>query len=488
MKLKKIIKNLKCETVGELNVDINDITYNSKEVVAGSIFVCLVGENSDGHNFAKEAEKNGATAIICEKKVDVSITQVIVENSRKALSTICSNFNGNPETKLKMVAITGTNGKTTTSFLIKSILESADKKVGLIGTEGVFYGKQYIKTNLTTPDPTVLFKTFKEMVDSGIEYVAIEVSAHALFHNKTEGIVFDVGVFTNLTQDHLDFFGTMENYGKTKEKLFQAGKIKSAVLNFDDLFGVSLGEKIVVPFVSYGIKNPSDVFAINIEQKNGKTKYFVNLLDNVFEVESNLLGKFNVYNSLAAASATALLGIEEEQIKKGLENLISVPGRFTSFFLANGATAVIDFAHTPDGFEQILKTLKSMDFNKIITVFGCSGNKDKAKRPIMGKIAEKYSDYVVLTTDNPCYENPNLIISDIEHGMKKNEHTSFVDRKEAIRHAISLSSKNTVVAILGKGTETFQDVNGFKVPHCDFDVAQAIDEEMQIESLLKGRI
>ena len=488
--MQKIGSQRICEVVGSeskvIDVEIENICFNSKEVSENSLFVCLVGENSNGHNFAKEAEQKGAKAIVCEKELPVSTAQIIVENSRKALSKICSNFNGNPEKKLKIVGITGTNGKTTTSFLIKSILESAGKKVGVVGTEGVYFGKQFLKTNLTTPDPTVLFKIFKEMVENGIEYVAIEVSAHSLFFDKTEGVVFDVGILTNLTQDHLDFFKDMGNYKNAKAKLFSEMKIKSAVLNFDDKFGIELGEKILIPFVSYGINNPSDVFAINIEQKNGKTKYVVNLLDNVFEVESNLLGNFNVCNSLAAASAAALLGVGEKEIKKGLENLISVPGRFNSFSLANGATAVVDFAHTPDGVEQILKTLKSMNFNKIITVFGCSGNKDKGKRPIMGKIAEKYSDFVVLTTDNPCYENPNLIISDIEKGMRKKTHISFIDRKKAIEYSVGILEKNDVVAILGKGTETFQDVNGFKVPHCDFDVVEEINENLQIQQAIKG--
>ena len=272
MQLKNLIKNLKCENRGNLDVEIENICFNSKEVSENSLFVCLVGENSNGHNFAKEAEQKGAKAIVCEKELPVSTAQIIVENSRKALSTICSNFNGNPEKKLKIVGITGTNGKTTTSFLIKSILESAGKKVGVVGTEGVYFGKQFLKTNLTTPDPTVLFKIFKEMVENGIEYVAIEVSAHSLFFDKTEGVVFDVGILTNLTQDHLDFFKDMGNYKNTKAKLFSEMKIKSAVLNFDDKFGIELGEKILIPFVSYGINNPSDVFAINIEQKNGKTK------------------------------------------------------------------------------------------------------------------------------------------------------------------------------------------------------------------------
>ena len=488
MELKKLIENLNCKTTGNLDIEIENITTNSKNTTKNSMFICLVGENADGHNYAKDAEKNGATVIVCERKLEnVFVTQIIVENTRKAYSQIFSNFYFNPQNWLKTIAITGTNGKTTTSFLIKSILEGAGKRVGLIGTQGVFFGNQFFETGLTTPDPEVLFKTLREMVDSGIEYVVMEASAHALELEKTEGIVFDVGVFTNFTQDHLDFFKTMENYKQAKLKLFNYGKIKSAVLNFDDGVGLEISEKINVPFVSYGIYNPSDIFAVEIERKTIKTEYVVNLLDNVFKVESNLFGEFNVYNSLAACGAMAILGFSENEIKRGLESLVSVPGRFNSFRLYNGATAVIDFAHTPDGLEQILKTLKQMPFNRIITVFGCAGNRDKGKRSQMGKIAEMFSDFVVITSDNPCYENPNLIIDDIEHGMKKTAHTSFVDRTSAVYHAIEISQKGDVIAILGKGAETYQDINGIKAPYNDFETVNRKNEELIVESVATRR-
>lgn len=486
MKLEKLIENLDANVVGETDHEIFDITYNSKEVTKGSLFVCIRGENSDGHDFAKDAERNGAAAILCEKQVQVNIPQIVVSSTRKALSKVFSCFYDNPQNKLKIIGLTGTNGKTTTSFLIKSILEESGKKVGLIGTQGAFIGKQFFQTGLTTPDPQLLFKLLKQMVDFGVEYVVMEVSAHALALDKTEGIVFEVGVLTNLTQDHLDFFKTMENYQRAKLKLFERNKIKSAVLNFDDEFGRELGETIDVPFLAYSLNNPSDVFAAKIGNKNGKNKFIVNILDNVFDVESNLIGEFNIYNSLAAASVAAMLGCSTKQIKNGLEKLLGVEGRLNRFNLSNGVVAFIDFAHTPDGIEQALNAIRELKFKQIITVFGCSGNRDKDKRHKMGQIAEKLSDYVVLTTDNPRFENPELILDDIEIGMEKTAHTRFVSREQAIEFALTLAKKGDCVAILGKGAETYQDINGVNVPYSDFEVVKNFNENLHREFFEKN--
>lgn len=486
MNLENLIKNLEAKVIGETNLDILDITYNSKKVKKGSLFVCLCGENSDGHDFAKDAERNGAAAILCEKQVQVNIPQIIVSSTRKALSKVFSCFYDNPQNKLKIIGLTGTNGKTTTSFLIKSILEESGKKVGLIGTQGAFIGKQFFQTGLTTPDPQLLFKLLKQMVDFGVEYVVMEVSAHALALDKTEGIVFEVGVLTNLTQDHLDFFKTMENYQRAKFKLFEENKIKSAVLNFDDEFGRKLAETITVPFLSYSLNNPSDVFAAKIGNRNGKNKFIVNILDNVFDVESNLIGEFNIYNSLAAASIAAMLGCSTKQIKNGLEKLLGVEGRLNRFNLSNGVVAFIDFAHTPDGIEKALNAIRELKFKQIITVFGCSGNRDKDKRHKMGQIAEKLSDYVVLTTDNPRFENPELILDDIEIGMEKTAHTRFVSREQAIEFALTLAKKGDCVAILGKGAETYQDINGVNVPYSDFEVVKNFNENLHCEFFEKN--
>lgn len=486
MKLGEILKNIENKTNLNLDMQVDGITANSKNVEKNFVFVCLCGTNSNGHDFAKEAIQNGAVAIVCETPLEQGIAQILVKSTRAALSILCSNFYGNPQNNFKTIGITGTNGKTTTSFLIKSILEQSGKKVGLIGTQGAFFGKQFVSTNFTTPDPEILFKVLKDMANFGVEYVVMEVSAHALFLEKVCAIKFDVAVFTNLTQDHLDFFGTMQNYKNAKFKLFE--NAKAAILNFDDDVGLEISKTLQIPYVSYATGAPSDVFALNITLEFGKTNYVVNLLDNVFNVKSNLIGSFNVSNSLAAAATCAILGFNQNEIKNGLEALECVPGRVNSILLANGAVAVVDFAHTPDGIEKVLLALKQLKFKRIITVFGCSGNKDKSKRSIMGQIAEKLSDFVVLTSDNPCYENPQLIIEDIEHGMKKTAHTRFIERKDAISFAIKLSRKGDVVAILGKGGEDFQDVNGVKIPYSDFEVVALENETMQINNISKGGV
>ncbi len=486
MNLKKLLKRVSFNLKGNLNCEIEDVVYDSRKVKKGSLFVCLNGENTDGHNYASEAMKKGAVAIVCERELDVNINQIIVNSTRCAFSKICANLYDNPQESLKLIAITGTNGKTTTSFLLSSIIFESGKIVGTIGTQGSFIGKQFIKTDLTTPDPQDLFKILKTMVDNKVEYVVMEASAHALFLDKLFPIIYDVGVFTNFTQDHLDFFKTMENYKQAKLKLFSSNHIKSAVLNFDDMVGIEIANALDVPFISYGLKNPSDVFAIEIEKKPNKTSYVVNLLDNVFKIDSNLLGDFNIYNTLAACSAASILGFTENQIKRGIEALKSVPGRLNSYSLQNGATAVIDFAHTPDGVENVLKTLKAMPFKRIITVFGCGGNRDKKKRPLMGNIAEKYSDFVVLTSDNPRFENPELILDDIEHGMKKNAHTRFANRETAVCHAIDISKEGDVVAILGKGAEEYQDINGVKAPYNDYCVVMEKNQEMVLDFAIKG--
>lgn len=486
MKLIELIENLDAQIFGDTDIEIDEIVYDSRKVKAGCAFVCLKGENADGHDYVNIAERNGAKVIISEKKVETKLTQIVCKSTRKALSILFSNYYSNPQKDLKMIAITGTNGKTTSSFLIKNILEESGKKVGLIGTQGAFIGKQFFETGMTTPDPEILFKLFFEMRENGVEYVVMEASAHALELEKLEGIIFDVGVFTNFTQDHLDFFKTMERYKKSKLKLFSSKMIKSAVLNFDDPVGKEISKTIDVPFVSYGLYSPCDIFAINIDKKASKTEYVVNLLDNIFSVQSYLLGEFNIYNSLGSAGACALLGVSEKNIKHGLETLESVPGRLNSIPLSNGATAIIDFAHTPDGVEKVLTTLSNMPFRRIITVVGCGGNRDKTKRPQMGKISEDLSDFVVLTSDNPRFENPELIIDDIEFGMKKTTHTRIVDRTVAVRHAIEISKHGDVIAILGKGAEEYQDINGVKSPYNDYEVVRDLDEEMRLEKAILG--
>lgn len=477
--IKKIIGNIE-------EINIENITSDSKKTKESSAFFCFKGETVDRHNFVDEAVERGASVIVCEREIDVSIPYIIVEDARKELSLAYGKFFGNPADKLKMIAVTGTNGKTTTSFLIKSILEKANKKTALIGTEGAYIGKQFLQTGLTTPDPEDLHRLLQTMVENGVEYVVMETSAHALALSKLEGICFEVGVFTNLTQDHLDYFKTMEAYRDAKLRLFEEGVIKSAVLNFDDPMGLDISENLKVPFISYALNSPSDIFAVNISKKSSATEYTMNLCDNITNIKSKLLGEFNVYNSLAAAGTASMLGILEKNIKQGLEGLEKVPGRFNALKLINGATAIIDFAHTPDGVEKILTAVRQLPFNRIITVLGCGGNRDKRKRPKMGEIAERLSDFVVVTSDNPRFEHPYLIMDDIESGMASSKHICIVDRKKAVNYAIDSSKKGDVIVVCGKGAEETQDINGVKTPYNDFDVVIEKNEDMINEKIKKS--
>lgn len=481
MKLKNLLLNLNLKKHFNVvdNDDITDISFDSRKVFEkNGIFVCLKGENTNGHLFAKDAILNGAKYIVCEKELGISENEIVVDNTRIALSILASNFYKNSHKKLKMIAITGTNGKTTTTYLIKSILEAAGKKVGLIGTEGALIDKQYLKVNLTTPDPLDLHKLFFEMVKQGCEYCVMEASAHSLFFDKLYGIVFDAAIFSNLTQDHLDFFKTMESYSKAKLKLFTKESTKLAVLNYDDYFIRNIAENLQMPVVSYALDNPADCFAIDIAKNYFGSKFVLNLNDDIFDVAINLPGKYNIQNALAAATCASLLGIKSDFIKAGLCNLKYVSGRFNAVALCTGATAIIDFAHTPDGLKNILLAIRELKPKRLITVFGCGGNRDKTKRPQMGEISEQFSTFTIITSDNPRFENPELILDDIEKGFKTDKHVRVCNRAKAVEIALNLARKGDIVAILGKGAEEYQDINGVKSPYSDYKVVVQTDEKM----------
>lgn len=475
MKLKNLIKNLETvKIIGDLDVDITSVKINSNEVVKNSIFICLSGKDYDGHNFAKEVEKYGAKAIICEKKVDTNLCQIIVKDSRKALSIVSSEFYSNAHKKMKIVGVTGTNGKTTTTHLITSILTNNGIKCGLIGTLGVFYSGKYVEANLTTPDPVFLHKIFSDMYKSGVEVVVMEVSAHAIFLKKVYGIDFEVAVFTNCTQDHLDFFGDMQNYVDTKKEFFLNHNCKYVVTNADDDVGRELSEQ-VKGVITYGIKNPCDVFAIDINEKLSGSSFVLNLFDNVYNVKLNLIGEHNVYNCLGASVASALLGVKTDNVAQGIENLKGVDGRLE--LILDGDFAVyVDYAHTPDGLEKTLKCLKRITKGRLICVFGCGGNRDAVKREIMGEVSAKNADFTVITSDNPRFEEPMEIIWQIEKGVLRHSKNYVIveDRTEAVKYALAFAKKGDVVLIAGKGSEKYQEVFGIKRFYNDKDTVEEI--------------
>lgn len=449
------------------NLPISGLAFDTKNLKKGYVFFCLSGTARDGRDFAFMAEEKGAACLVVEKEVPgIHIPQILVKNARAALCEAASKFYGEPSKKLKFVGITGTNGKTTTCFIIKKILEQAGEKVGLFGTNGTYIGGRRYKSDLTTPDPIYFHEMLAKMVKQNVSYVVMEVSAHALALDKLQGITFEVGAISNITQDHLDFFKTMENYQNTKLSFFN--QVKTAVVNIDDERCKQGISKINVPIVTYGLYSPAECFAVDIVKKLSGSNFVLNILDNVYIASTRLVGEFNIYNALCASTVCALLGVSGKNIISGLKKINPPLGRFNVVHLSEDISAVVDFAHTPDGIEKVLKTIKEVSIGKVVCVFGCGGNRDKTKRPLMGKLAEELADFVVLTSDNPRYEEPMDIIHDIEGGMMKENHVIVENREEAIRKAIEIASDGGVIAVLGKGAESYQETMGEKKPYSDF--------------------
>ena len=487
MKLKNILENVNFSNDENLDIDIIDLTMDSNEVRKGSLFFCVKGLNADGHDFAKTAVENGASALVVEHKLDVDIPQIVVENTRKTVGVCAENFYNHPRSQIKLVGITGTNGKTTTTYMIKNILEMSGHRVGVIGTIGVMIGQEKYPATLTTPDPIELHKIFRKMVDKGVDTVVMEVSAHAIALDKMSGVVCDVGVLTNVTQDHLDFFKTFENYAKTKASFISSKYCKTGVVNVDDKVGLDivLSKNNDIDIKSYGLKEPADCFATNIKYSLNGTTYFLNDEDNLQAINTRLIGEFNVYNALAAATACDILGVPQSAIKMGLSTMDFVPGRFNVMKLSNGTYAVIDYAHTPDGLDNILSSVKQVCSGKVYSVFGCGGNRDTSKRAIMGKISGELADFTVITSDNPRFEDPDLIVKDVEKGIKEitNDYICITNRKKAINYVLGKLQRNDVAVIAGKGAEDYLDIKGKKIPYSDKETVESEYKKINLEAV-----
>ena len=437
MKLKDLIRGLDVVSfAGDEETEITDVKTDSSAVAKGSLFVCLKGENYDGKDFIGQAESYGASAIICGEDVETSLAKVIVNDVRYALSYVCAQFYGHPDEKMKIIGVTGTNGKTTTTHIIRRIFEDAGIPCGVIGTIGAFYNGEEATSSLTTPDPPELYRLLADMEKSGIKAVAMEVSAHAIYYKKVACIKFAAKVFTNFSRDHLDFFKTMDNYEKVKMDFF-SGCGGVYVLNSDDKTGLKILRKSEGS-VTYGIDSPADVFAIDLSETDGGLSFILNLFDCVYKVRTPLFGKFNVYNILAAATCAAVMGIKTDDIARSVNAVTSVSGRLEMVY--DGDFKVfVDYAHTPDGLEKALSALKKgFKSGKIICLFGCGGNRDKLKREIMGEISAKNADFTVVTSDNPRFEEPMEIIKSVEKGIIKGGGNYIIvqDRKEAIKYAL----------------------------------------------------
>ena len=464
----------------KLNFDDTEITgiaYDSRRVLPGNVFVCIKGYETDGHKYAASAEKNGAAVIVAEDKIDINVPVIYVNDSRKEIARLACTFYDNPSKKFKLVGVTGTNGKTTITYLIKSILEAAGKIVGVIGTNQNIIGDKVLMTKSTTPttpNALELQQLFAEMVDSGAEYVVMEVSSHALALDRVYGCHFDCGIFTNLTQDHLDFHKTMENYRDAKAKLFTLSD--KGVVNYDDEAG-----KYIVKnggcddILKIGLGEGCALTAKNIEISARGTEFELDYKGIKYPMSIAIPGKFSVYNAACAAGAALQLGIDMDTIREGLKNASGVLGRVEVIDTDTDYTVIIDYAHTPDGLENIISCVKEFAKGRVITLFGCGGDRDNTKRAIMGEIAGKLSDYSIITSDNPRTEDPTAIVEQIEEGMKRTDgkYTVIVDRREAIRYALGFAKKDDVIILAGKGQETYQIIGHEK--H-DFDERIVVKE------------
>ena len=490
MKIKDILKNEKIvKIIGDISdLNIENLACDTKSITKNTMFFCLVGSVSDGHDFAGIAKEKGAVAIVCERPLDVDALQIIVENTRASMSRFASNFYNNPMDKLKIVGITGTNGKTTTTYLCKSVLEEAGFKVGVIGTIGVWIDDVKLPATLTTPDPIVLHSLFRQMVNKNVDVVVMEVSAHAISLCKMDGIVCDVGAITNITEDHLDFFKTFDNYKNTKLDFLSSKFCKQAVVNMDDKniqdFILKNNKKDIDIF-SFGLDNPCDVFAVDAEYSFSGTNYFLNLFDEILEIKTKLIGRFNVYNALCCAVVCKLLGVGALTIKRGLNNACEVDGRFNVIDVGNNRAVVIDYAHTPDGLKNILLAVKQVAKGKVVSVFGCGGNRDTIKRPIMGKISGSIADYTIITTDNPRLEQPEKIILQIEKGVKSvtKNYLCIENRVEAVGYALKMLKPFDVMVLSGKGAEDYLDIGGVKYPYSDYETVVSQNEKIKKEKV-----
>ncbi|MZQ76069.1 MAG: UDP-N-acetylmuramoyl-L-alanyl-D-glutamate--2,6-diaminopimelate ligase [Peptoclostridium sp.] len=485
MKLSEMLSGAQMVSVsGDFETEIGSITYDSRKAGSGSLFICIKGFASDGHDYAKSAYESGCRAFLAERELGLEdACVVVVDDTRREMARAAANFYGNPSSALGLVGVTGTNGKTTTTYLIKSALDYLGSKCGLIGTIRTYTGRVDAESERTTPESVELQSYFRDMLDCGIESCAMEVSSHSLELHRVDFCDFKYSVFTNLTQDHLDFHEDLESYMKAKEKLFFMTS-KANIINVDDMHGKELHDRLKVldtACISYGINEEADIRAMDISMDATGTSYTMVTPDFECRIEVAIPGEFTVYNTLAAATVLYLMGIGKDEISSAIGSCSGVPGRFESIVGPSGVTVIVDYAHTPDALENILETAKGFAKGRVITVVGCGGDRDKTKRPIMGGISQRLSDMTVITSDNPRTEDPRKIIEDIVAGLDKQKggYTVVEDRKEAIEAAISMAEPQDIVIIAGKGHEDYQIIGKQKIHFDDREIARAYLEEVK---------
>lgn len=487
MKLRAVLAGIPIrKLIGDPDIEITKVCANSQEVTTGALFIALKGSIHDGHNFIPEAVAKGASAVMVEKEVPVpqGVSLVLVEKTQSAQTLAGKNFYGDPAAKLKLIGITGTKGKTTTAFMTYSILKTAGLKSGLIGTIYNVVKGEKLATKNTTPDSLTLQQLMAEMVKAGTEYVVMEVSSHAIALGRIAGLSFARGVFTNITRDHLDFHHTFEEYLEVKTSFFRdLPSTAKAIINLDDPHGPQIAAVANGEVIGYGLRSACPVRAEKVETTMKDTEFELISPAGRCPVRLNLIGQFNVYNALAASAVGLSLGLGPEAVRRGLEQLPGVPGRFELVPTKGEYTVVIDYAHTPDSLKNLLMTARTLAQKRVITVFGCGGNRDQGKRPLMGGVAAELSDYTIITNDNPRREDPEAIAAQIKAGFLEarpgGAFEVLLDRKAAIRKAVFMAEKGDMVVIAGKGHETYQDFGTYKIHFDDKEIAEAALKERE---------
>ena len=464
--------------IGNTSLSINKIEFDSRLISDGDMYIAITGVNVDGHSFISQAIQNGANCIVCEKTPDIKndgIVYVNVKSSRKALAIISSNYFDNPSSKLNLIGVTGTNGKTTIATLLFELYTELEIKSGLISTVKISYDNKNFQANQTTPDSLSINRFLSEMVNSNVRYCFMEVSSHGIDQNRTDGLIFKGGIFTNLTHDHLDYHESFETYRDTKKRFFDSLTNNSfALTNNDDKNGMVMLQNTLADKYTYSLNSVSDFKAKILESS------FDGMLLKINSTEfwSKLVGKFNAYNILSVYSAASILGLPKNELLKAMSSLDAVAGRF-QFYKKNKITAIVDYAHTPDALENILKSINEIKTseNNLITVVGCGGNRDKSKRPLMGDIASNLSSKVIFTSDNPRFEDPEIIIEEMISGVRStnsNKTISISNRKEAIKAACQFARTNDIILVAGKGHESYQEVKGVRSDFDDFEIVKEL--------------
>ncbi len=473
MQLDELLCSIESEQYNMRETEVMSLEFDSRKVKQGALFVALSGEQFDGHDFIRDAVKMGAVAVVTEKKMPIEIPQVVVDNTRTTMGRLAKRFYGNFD-DIHLIGITGTNGKTTTSFIIRSILETAGMHPGLIGT--IYYiGKTRVKAERTTPESLDLFRLLSRFRKEDAKAVVMEVSSHALSLGRVNDLQFQTVIFTNLSQDHLDFHKTMDNYKAAKMRIFSLlDENGVAIFNVDDAMKRSIESMHLKNTITYGLKNRGDIWANIISDSIDGIQAQIVYKNRKYNINSCLIGDFNIYNILAAFAAGVAIGIDTDVIITGIEKLRGVKGRVERVL----DNVFVDFAHTPSALENVLKSLRQYVPRKLLVVFGCGGDRDRAKRPKMGAVASQFADFIIITSDNPRSEPPEQIIEDIERGVTTNHYKVLEDRREAIRYALAVKKENDVLLVAGKGHEEYQTIGGKNLEFSDAEVIRECFESL----------